>query len=70
MTREEWDALNYWVAIHGNGWKRELRKLWDSGCCSSSEQVLYSLRNTKGPTWLSGFSYAKAKAIAKATGEA
>lgn len=63
LTKEELHAIELFVDMYGSRWKRELRKLWESGSSyGRTEAVLYSLRNTKGPSWLSGFSYAKAKA--------
>ena len=63
LTETEMQAVEYFVDMYGSRWKRELRKLWDSGTSyGKTDAVLYSLRNAKGPTWLSNFSYAKAKA--------
>lgn len=52
LTEQEQAALQDYAARHGRSWKRILNNVWMGEAPDDAGQVLRSLRNTRGPTWL------------------
>jgi hypothetical protein len=53
LTPAETRALAVWRIKHGRQWKAPLRALWErANPRTEEESILYTLRNTHGPSWL------------------
>ena len=61
LTPEEVEALTLFAALHGRVWKQKLRDWWMKGPVVTNEQerLVYSLRNSHGPTWLGNYKLPK-----------
>jgi hypothetical protein len=51
-TPAEVEALREFAALHGPGWKAQLRYRWLNATATAT---LHRLRNTHGPAWLDGY---------------
>lgn len=53
------EALRLWQREHGRTWKARLRELWDAAIVRFDDpdhyHVVYALRNSHGPSWLTSF---------------
>jgi hypothetical protein len=56
LTETEREALRRWVATYGRTWKADLLQAWQKanyGAREDDSATLQSLRNDRGPRWLS-----------------
>lgn len=65
ITPAQTAALIWFAEKHGRNWKRALRQMWMHGSHMSSESaiILYTLRNTHGPSWLASYQPPKPAAV-------
>lgn len=62
LTAEEVNALRLFAALNGRYWKAALRAIWETTNrrnWDDAETILYRLRNSHGPAWLSRFRLPK-----------
>jgi len=59
LTSEQLQALQRFAQHHGRSWKERVRTLWSqSNPRTDDEAIVYALRNTHGPRWLTRFRIA------------
>lgn len=57
-----YEALERFAEKHGKHWKRDLRRIWETGTEMSHEDGYYlrAVRNTLGPSGLAAFRFDRA----------
>lgn len=61
LTDEQLQALRRFAQRNGRRWKERARAIWDhANPQTDDETIVYALRNTHGPSWLTRFTFPSA----------